>query len=144
MRTWWMAVGILALLACGDDSSNSDEFFVMSDFEPSEGSRILEDDTLTGAFVWNILDSNFTPTRYYLRLMFHDQDGNFTVPDTLNLSHYYPVKSDSGSGVYTAAAADAYADPNFGRPIRCRYELVRVIDNAVEVLNTSKTLRYSE
>lgn len=143
MMRWLGLMAILLLGACSDDSQKN-EFFILSDFDPPEGFRVRSTDTLAAAFVWKIDDENFSPNEYYIRAMFHDQDGKFNVPDTVIVSHFYAVKSDSASGIYYYNMANAYADPDLGRPIRCRYELIHIVEGIVEIVDATKTLKYSD
>jgi hypothetical protein len=143
MKRWLGMLGIVLLGACSDDGQKN-KFLILSDFEPIEGSRVLANDTIAGAFVWKIEDENFSPNEYYIRAMFHDQDGKFNVPDTVIVSHYFAVKSDSASGIYYYNMANAYADLDLGRPIRCRYELIHIDGGIVEIIDATKTLKYSD
>jgi len=143
MKWLSMLAGLIVWVACADDSAKR-EFLVLSDFLPIEGSRVLADDTLAAAFVWKIDDPDFAPNEYYIRARFQDQNGDFNVPDTLIISHYFAVKSDSASGVYYYNMGNAFADPDLGHPIRCRYELIHIVSGVVEIIDKTKTLRYSD
>ncbi len=133
----------MVMASCADDSARK-EFLILSDYLPVEGSRVLATDTLVAAFVWKIDDPDFAPNAYYIRARFQDPNGQYTVPDTVIISHYFAVKSDSASGVYYYNMANAYADPDLGRPIRCRYELIHIVGGMVDLIDKTKTLRYSD
>lgn len=130
-------------LACNESNGDSPRL-VLYDFVPAAKTRVDESDTLRAGFVWDVDDEDFSPFNYFIRAQFQNLQNEYVLPDSL-YSNWYPVKSDSGSGIYSYLLSNIWDNPQLKHPVSVRFELIKLDDaQSIEIIEHTQSIGYRE